>query len=63
MINLPKRTAKDKTKCTDCGVKLTKKTQRTYNGIIYGQCKECIKNKVKKHNEKRKKALKDSKWF
>lgn len=63
MITLPRRIAKDKTECTDCGVKLTKKTQRIYNGIKYGQCKKCIKDKVNKHNEKRKKALKDSKWF
>jgi|6_EtaG_2_1085325.scaffolds.fasta_scaffold75905_3 late competence protein required for DNA uptake (superfamily II DNA/RNA helicase) len=63
MISLPKTKAKDKTHCTECGAELTKKTQRIYNGVKYGQCRECIIKKVKKHNDKRKKALKESKWF
>ena len=63
MINLPKTKAKDKTHCNKCGVELTKKTQKIYNGVKYGQCRDCILKKVKKHNAKRKKALKNSKWF
>ncbi len=63
MINLPKRKQTDKKYCTDCNIELTKKTQKVYGGVKYGQCKECIKKKVSKHNAKRKKALKESKWF
>ena len=63
MINLPKTKAKDKLNFTECGIELTKKTRKIYGGVKYGQCRDCILKKVKKHNAKRKKALKNSKWF
>jgi hypothetical protein len=52
-----------KTHCAKCKVKLDKNNTKTYNGTTYGQCKKCIIQKVKEHNKKRQKAIKDSKWF
>ena len=50
-------------KCKTCGCLLNKETRKIYMGIKYLHCKKCLSKKAAKHNKRRKKALKDSKWF
>lgn len=50
-------------KCKECGCDLNKKNSKVYLGVKYLRCKKCISNKIQKYNDKRKKILKDNKWF
>ena len=51
------------THCDDCNVLLTKDNMSKRLGVIKKHCRKCLSKKVAKYNEKRKKALKDTKWF
>lgn len=63
-IELPLRRKLSKpTHCNICKIELTPKNWKHYMGRINTRCKKCINKNVKEYNDKRKKALKQNKWF
>ena len=64
MITLPKgERKKQPTHCNLCGDKLVESNKYIYMGTLHLRCRKCLSKISKKYNEKRKKALKDSKLW
>ena len=64
MIVLPTRKrTKDPKNCNICKDELTKDNKYIYRGRLDFRCKNCLKAISRKHNEKRKKALKGNKLW
>ena len=53
-------------KCKQCNDKITKENQKFTsgkNGRYISKCKPCINKNLKLRYEKRRKAIKESRWF